>query len=162
MMVWLMRSRLGLALRAVRDNDLAAASLGVDVWRARFIAFVLSATLCGTAGGTYFMTTLYVDPNSGFDVNWMVVMLFIVVIGGIGTLEGPAVGTAIYFATRELLPLEGSWYMVLMGGVAVVTMLLAPHGIWGYLGPKLAKLRLRRHGGHAAGMAMAPNASPAE
>ena len=141
MMVWLMRSRLGLALRAVRDNDLAAASLGVDVWRARFIAFVLSATLCGMAGGTYFMTTLYVDPNSGFDVNWMVIMLFVVVIGGIGTLEGPAVGTAIYFATRELLPLEGSWYMVLMGGVAVVTMLLAPRGIWGYLGPKLAEVQ---------------------
>ncbi len=162
MMVWLMRSRLGLALRAVRDNDLAAASLGVDVWRARFIAFVLSATLCGTAGGTYFMTTLYVDPNSGFDVNWMVVMLFIVVIGGIGTLEGPAVGTAIYFATRELLPLEGSWYMVLMGGVAVVTMLVAPRGIWGYLGPKVAKFRMPRNGGEAAEVAMVGSASPAE
>jgi branched-chain amino acid transport system permease protein len=163
MMVWLMRSKLGLGLRAVRDNELAAGSLGVDVWRARFIAFVLSATLCGTAGGVYFMTTLYVDPNSGFDVNWMVIMLFIAVIGGIGTLEGPAIGTAIYFATREMLPLEGSWYLVLIGGVAVATMLLAPRGIWGYLGPKLAKSRARRrNGGHAPDMAMAPATNPAE
>ena len=163
MMVWLMRSKLGLGLRAVRDNELAAGSLGVDVWRARFIAFVLSGTVCGMAGGTYFMTTLYVDPNSGFDVNWMVIMLFIAVIGGIGTLTGPAIGTAVYFATRELLPLEGSWYLVLMGGVAVATMLLAPRGIWGYLGPKFAAARAQaRNGGHTPGMAMASNPSLAE
>ncbi len=61
-------------------------------------------------------------------------MIFIVIIGGIGTLEGPIVGTAIYYGMRELLTnvfaLSGSWYLVALGAVAVTAMLVAPRGIW--------------------------------
>jgi len=127
----IMRSRLGLALVAVRDNPVAAASAGVDVWRSRFIAFVLSGAVCGAAGGAYFMSALFIDPNAAFDVNWTVILLFIVIVGGIGTLSGPVIGTAIYFALREMLLDQQGWFLVLMGGVAVLTALLAPRGIAG-------------------------------
>lgn len=132
----LMRSRLGLGLMAVRDNELAAASIGVDVWRNRLAAFVISAFGCGLAGATHFMGSMFVSPEAGFDVNWVVAMMFIVIIGGIGTIEGPIVGTLIYFGLREgfaaFVGVSGSWYLVAMGTVAIVVMLVAPRGLWGW------------------------------
>jgi branched-chain amino acid transport system permease protein len=130
----LMKSRVGLGLMTVRDNDLAATSIGVDVWRNRLIAFVASAAGCGLAGAVSFNATLYVAPAFAFDPNWVVAMMFIVLIGGIGTLEGPILGTIIYFALRELVTdvfvLSASWYLVALGAVAMATMLFAPTGVW--------------------------------
>jgi branched-chain amino acid transport system permease protein len=127
----IIRARLGLALMAVRDNPLAAASAGIDVWRSRFLAFVLSAAVCGAAGGIYFMSTLFIDPNAAFDVNWTVILLFIVIVGGIGTLSGPVIGTVIYFSLRQLLLGQQGWFLVLMGGVAVLAAVFAPRGLSG-------------------------------
>jgi branched-chain amino acid transport system permease protein len=130
----LMRSKIGLGLMTVRDNDLAATSVGVDVWRNRFIAFVISAAGCGLAGAISFNATLYVAPSIAFDPNWVVAMMFIVIMGGIGTLEGPILGTIVYFALREIitdvLDLPGSWYLVGLGAVAMAVMLFAPAGLW--------------------------------
>jgi branched-chain amino acid transport system permease protein len=127
----IIRARLGLALMAVRDNPLAAASAGVDVWRSRFLAFILSTGVSGAAGGIYFMSTLFIDPNAAFDVNWTVILLFIVIVGGIGTLSGPVIGTIIYFGLRQLLLGQQGWFLVLMGGVAVLAAVFAPRGISG-------------------------------
>jgi len=127
----IIRARLGLALMAVRDNPLAASSAGVDVWRSRFLAFVLSAGVSGAAGGIYFMSTLFIDPNAAFDVNWTVILLFIVIVGGIGTLSGPVIGTVIYFSLRQMLLGQQGWFLVLMGGVAVLAAVFAPRGISG-------------------------------
>jgi branched-chain amino acid transport system permease protein len=127
----IIRARLGLALMAVRDNPLAAASAGIDVWRSRFLAFVLSAGVCGAAGGVYFMSTLFIDPNAAFDVNWTVILLFIVIVGGIGTLSGPVIGTVIYFSLRQMLLGQQGWFLALMGGVAVLAAVFAPRGISG-------------------------------
>lgn len=130
----LMKSRFGLSLMSVRDNDLAAAHIGVDVQRNRFFAFVLSAAGCGLAGAVIFLGNLFVSPLTAFDVNWVVNMLFIVIIGGIGTLEGPILGVIVFFALRELvtgiLQVSAGWYLVALGVVAVATMLLAPRGLW--------------------------------
>jgi branched-chain amino acid transport system permease protein len=130
----LLRSRVGLGLMTVRDNDVAAASIGVDVWRNRFIAFVIAAAGCGLAGAVSFTATLYVAPSFAFDPNWVVAMMFIVLIGGIGTLEGPILGTVIYFALRELVTivwgLSAGWYLVGLGMVAIATMLFEPAGLW--------------------------------
>jgi branched-chain amino acid transport system permease protein len=130
----LLRSRVGLGLMTVRDNDVAAASIGVDVWRNRFIAFVIAAAGCGLAGAVSFTATLYVAPGFAFDPNWVVAMMFIVIIGGIGTLEGPILGVVIYFALREVLTvafgLTGGWYLVGLGVVAIATMLFEPAGLW--------------------------------
>lgn len=134
--VWaLMRGRLGLALLTVRDNELAARSLGVDVWRVRFVAFVLSGAGCGLAGGAYYMGAMLVSPDSAFDINWVVMMMFATLIGGMGTLVGPALGVALWFALRELLSTglgwSGGWYLMAMGTVAVLMSLVAPQGLWG-------------------------------
>jgi branched-chain amino acid transport system permease protein len=130
----LMHSPLGLGMLSVRDDEIAAASIGVNVWRNRFIAYVAATAGCGLAGGISFMAALFITVTTGFDLNWVVAMIFIVIIGGIGTLEGPIVGTAIYYGIRELLTnvlaLSGSWYLVALGSVAVLTMLFAPRGIW--------------------------------
>ena len=134
---FLMRTRLGLGLLTVRDNDLAAASIGVDVTRNRLIAFALSAFGCGAAGAVHYLGAMFVGADSAFDVNWVVAMLFIVVIGGLGTLEGPIVGTVVYVGLRELLTgwlgLSGGWYLVATGVVAVAVTLTAPRGIWGWI-----------------------------
>ncbi len=133
----LMRSRVGLALMAVRDNELAASSIGIDVTRNRLIAFAISAVGCAMAGATHYMTAMFVGADSAFSVDWVVAMLFIVIIGGIGTLEGPIVGTLIYFTLREFFAtyfeLSGGWYLVAMGLVAIVVMQIAPRGVWGWI-----------------------------
>jgi branched-chain amino acid transport system permease protein len=147
----LLRSRVGLGLMTVRDNDVAAASIGVDVWRNRFIAFVISAAGCGLAGAVSFTATLYVAPGFAFDPNWVVAMMFIVLIGGIGTLEGPILGTVIYFALREIvtvvLGLSAGWYLVGLGAVAIAAMLFEPAGLWPLLSGRLGIewLSVRRH-----------------
>jgi branched-chain amino acid transport system permease protein len=132
LMFWLLRTRVGLGLMAVRDNDLAASSLGIDVWWARFIAFVMSAAGTGLAGGIYYMLEAHVVPRQGaFDPNWVVIMLFAAILGGLGTIEGPIIGTIIYFALRELFAGAGNWYYMLLGGTAVLVMFVAPKGVWG-------------------------------
>jgi branched-chain amino acid transport system permease protein len=137
----LLHSTLGLGMLSVRDDDIAAASIGVNVWRNRFIAYVTAAAGCGLAGGISFMAALFITVTTGFDLNWVVAMIFIVIIGGIGTLEGPIVGTVIYYGIRELLTnvlaLSGSWYLIALGSIAVLTMLVAPKGIWPFIRDRL-------------------------
>lgn len=135
----LMRSRIGLALLTVRDNELAARSIGVDVWRVRFVAFVVSGFGCALAGAAYFMGTMFVAPDSAFDVNWVVMMMFATLIGGIGTIEGPVIGVLLWFALREAagaLGLQGGGYLIVMGAVAMVLSLVAPGGLWGVCRPR--------------------------
>ena len=101
------------------------------------------------AGAVIFMASLYITPAAAFDVNWVVYMMFIVMIGGIGTLEGPIVGTVIFFGLREivtdLLGLSAGWYLVALGTVAVTVMLWSPRGLWPVLrdrfGIKLLSVR---------------------
>lgn len=134
-LLWLMRHRVGLAFLSVRDNDLAATSVGVDVGYHRWVAFVISGGGCALAGAAYYLGNLYVQPAGAFDVQWVVAMMFIVVIGGIGTIEGPIVGATLYIGLRELctngLALSGGGYLIGMGCVSIATMLWAPHGLWG-------------------------------
>jgi branched-chain amino acid transport system permease protein len=131
---FLMSSRLGLGMTSVRDDEIAATSIGVDVWRNRFIAYVAAAAGCGLAGGLTFISALFITVTTAFDLNWVVAMIFIVIIGGIGTLEGPIIGTIIYYGVRELFTnvfaFTGSWYLIALGSVAVITVLVAPAGIW--------------------------------
>lgn len=127
----LLRSRIGLTLMAIRDNEHGAASVGIAVARNRLAAFVISAAICGVAGGLYYLSVLYVDPSGGFDIDWQIKILFIVIVGGAGTLEGPVLGTLIYFGLRELFRDAGDLYLIFQGATAMIVMLLAPSGIWG-------------------------------
>jgi branched-chain amino acid transport system permease protein len=130
----LLRSRHGLALTAIRDSEPASASLGVNTFRTKFIIYVATAACTGLIGGLIFLQKLRISPEAGFSINdWTVVVIFMVVIGGIGTLEGPFIGMLIYFALRELLADYGTIYLMLMGAIAIAVMLKAPLGIWGFL-----------------------------
>lgn len=127
----LLRTRFGLGLMAIRDNETAAASVGIAPGRSRMIAFVASAVICGLAGGIYYMSVLYVDPAGAFDIDWQIRILFIVIVGGAGTLEGPFIGALVYFVLREFLQDQGGLFVILQGVIAAVVMLFAPQGIWG-------------------------------
>jgi branched-chain amino acid transport system permease protein len=76
---------------------------------------------------------LRVSPDAAFGVSWTAFVIFIVVIGGIGTIEGPIIGTLLFFALRETLADFGTWYLIVLGLVAVVVMVRFPRGLWGYL-----------------------------
>ncbi len=130
----LLRSRHGLALTAIRDSEPASASLGVNTFRTKFIIFVATAACTGLVGALIFLQKLRISPEAAFSVNdWTVVVIFMVVIGGIGTIEGPFIGMLIYIVLRELLANYGTYYLILLGVIAIVIMLKAPSGIWGWV-----------------------------
>ncbi|HMQ40066.1 MAG TPA: branched-chain amino acid ABC transporter permease [Paracoccus sp. (in: a-proteobacteria)] len=129
-----LRSRRGVALTAIRDNELAAKSLGIDIWWTKFTVYVVTAGLTTLVGGLIFLQKLRISPDAAFSVNdWTAVVIFIVVIGGIGTLEGPILGTLVYFALRETLADYGTIYLIALGVVAIAVMLFAPKGLWGLI-----------------------------
>ena len=127
-----LRSRQGLALTAIRDNELAAASLGIDIWRTKFVVYVVTGALTAMVGALIFLQKLRISPDAAFSVNDRTAfVIFIVVIGGIGTIEGPIIGTLVFFALRETLSDLGTVYLMVLGLVAIIVMLKAPKGIWG-------------------------------
>ena len=128
----LLRSRRGLALTAIRDNELASASLGIDIWRTKLVVYVAVGGLTAMTGALIFLGKLRISPDAAFSVNdWTAFVIFIVVIGGIGSLEGPILGTLLFFALRETLAGLGSIYLMVLGAVAIAVMLVAPQGLWG-------------------------------
>jgi branched-chain amino acid transport system permease protein len=130
--VLLLRSRYGLALRAIRDNELAAASNGVDVTRVKLIVYVITALGTAMLGALIFLQKLRISPDAAFSVNdWTAFVIFITVIGGIGRIEGPIVGTLVFFLLRQFLADLGTIYLIMLGVVAIVVMLKAPKGLWG-------------------------------
>ncbi|MGI9417023.1 MAG: branched-chain amino acid ABC transporter permease [Geminicoccaceae bacterium] len=132
-----LRSRRGLALTAIRDNELAAASLGIDIWRTKFLVYVVVGGLTSLLGALIFLQKLRISPDAAFSVNdWTAFVIFIVVIGGIGSLEGPIIGTILFFLLRETLADLGAIYLIVLGAVAIVVMLVAPKGLFGLLRDK--------------------------
>ena len=129
----LLRSRVGAALQAIRDDEGAAESLGVPVMRAKRIIFLLAAFGCGAAGAITMINTLTVTPNSIFGVQWTAYMIFMVLLGGLGTFEGPVLGALVLFGIQQEFQDQGSWYLVGLGAVAIVVTLLLPRGLWGAL-----------------------------
>ncbi|MBN9060031.1 branched-chain amino acid ABC transporter permease [Kaistia sp. MMO-174] len=131
---WLLRSRLGLALSAVRDNVEAARSVGVDAGRLKWAVFLIAAAATGLTGALIFLQTARISPDAAFAVtDWTAYVIFIVVIGGIGTIEGPIVGVLVFFVLRSALADYGSWYLMTLGLIAIAVMLFAPKGLWGLI-----------------------------
>jgi branched-chain amino acid transport system permease protein len=133
----LLRSRFGLGLTAMRDSEVAAESQGIDVAGTKLRVYAIAAFGAGMAGALYFLMNLRISPDAAFGVSWSAFTIFIVVIGGVGTIEGPIVGTVLFFALRELLADHGTWYLIVIGLVAVVTMVAFPRGLWGSLAGRL-------------------------
>jgi branched-chain amino acid transport system permease protein len=116
---------------AVRDSEPASQSLGVDIVRTKLAVYLGVAFGTGATGALIYLNLLRISPDAAFSIGWTASTIFIVVVGGLGTLEGPIVGTVLFFVLRELLADYGSWYMILLGGLAIVAMIRFPQGLWG-------------------------------
>jgi branched-chain amino acid transport system permease protein len=127
----LLRSRLGASLQAIRDDERAAESVGVRVALAKRLVFLLAAVGCGAAGAITMANTLTVTPASIFGVQWTAYMIFMVLLGGLGTFEGPVLGALVLFGIQQEFQGSGSWYLVGLGAVAILVTLILPRGVWG-------------------------------
>jgi branched-chain amino acid transport system permease protein len=134
LIVMLLRSRYGLALTAIRDNETAASSSGVDVRLTKLIVYVITAGATAMVGALIFLQKLRISPDTAFSINdWTAYVIFITVIGGVGRLEGPIIGTVIFFILRQTMSDLGALYLLMLGLVAIAIMLKAPKGLWGYV-----------------------------
>jgi branched-chain amino acid transport system permease protein len=130
----ILRSRYGLALAAIRDSERAAESVGVDIFRTKLKVYIAAAAGTGLVGALIYLQKARISPDAAFSVlDWTANVIFIVVIGGIGTIEGPIVGVLVFYLLQTNLAHFGTWYLMLLGAFAIAVMLFAPKGIWGYL-----------------------------
>jgi branched-chain amino acid transport system permease protein len=123
-------SRFGRALAAIREDEVLAASLGIAVTTNKVAAFVVSSTLAALAGAVYAPFAGFISPEM-MDTGESVAMVGMLIVGGIGTLSGPIVGTLIFFAVPELLRVAKFYRLVILGAVIVVMVLFMPQGVMG-------------------------------
>ena len=128
---FLLRSKTGSALQAIRDSEEAAASVGVRVLPTKRLIFVLSAFGCAAAGALWLATSVTFQPKTYFNVQWSAYMLFMVLVGGIGTFEGPILGAVLFFLIETLWGAAGVYYLIGLGVIAMLFALFLQRGIWG-------------------------------
>ncbi len=133
----LLRGRVGLVLTAVRDDEVAARSSGARVGLARLLVFVVAGIGCGAAGGVLAISQLQVQPSAVFSVQWTAEMAFATIIGGLGTIEGPIIGTVVYMVLQQTLASYNAWYLIILGLVAIIVALFARRGLWGLIDDRL-------------------------
>ncbi|UIJ83203.1 branched-chain amino acid ABC transporter permease [Rhizobium leguminosarum] len=134
----LLRSRIGLALTAIRDSEIASSSLGIAIPRIKLAVYVCVSALTAMVGSLIFLQKLRIAPDAAFSVNdWTVLVIFMVVIGGIGTIEGPLVGVILFFLMRSFFADLGSIYLIILGVLAITIMIVSPRGIWGIFSDRL-------------------------
>jgi len=129
----LLRSRLGSSIQAIRDNEEAAASVGVRVLFAKRVIFVIAGIGCALAGALWLATFTTFQPRSFFGIQWSAYMIFMVLVGGIGRFEGPILGAIIFFLIETWFSAAGVWYLIVLGLTALLFSLFLPKGIWGYI-----------------------------
>lgn len=149
-----LRSRMGLGLQAIRDNENAARSVGVNPLRLKAVVFLLTAFGTGLCGALAFIQITRVTPDAAFSViDWTAFVIFITVIGGIGTLPGPIVGVVVFYALQRLLADYGTVYLIVLGLIGIAVMLFARRGLWGIFtdrtGIDLLPLRHRPPAAHS-------------
>lgn len=127
-----LRSKRGLALMAIRDNEVAAESQGIAVQKTKLAVYVVASLGAGLAGGLYYLSNLRITPDAAFSVNWTAFAIFMVVIGGIGRIEGPIVGALIFWILNKFFSDYGSWYLMGLGSLAIVITIYFKQGLWGY------------------------------
>ena len=132
---WLRHSRFGAQLQAVRDNEDAARAIGVDPWRVKLGAIVLSGGFMGAGGAFYVQVFQYIDPAIAFGPSSSVEALVAAIVGGMGTLWGPVLGAAVLHLlaelTRSLFGALPGLNMVIYGAVLVAIVMFLPRGLSG-------------------------------
>jgi branched-chain amino acid transport system permease protein len=127
---WLSRSRFGFGLIAIRENEDAAQSMGVNTTRYKVLAFTLAGIFSSLAGGIHAYWITFIDPNSAFDLSLNVKMIIMAVFGGPGSVLGPVIGAALLSAISELLSSTlSSVASLFFGVVIVIAVILMPKGL---------------------------------
>ena len=130
-MRYILRSKLGRGLAAIRDNESTAASSGINVFNLKLYSFVIAAFVTGIAGTIFYVYQGFIEPPSAFSVQWLITIMLATIIGGEGTEEGPIVGTIIVVFLYFLLARYAQISLIIQGIILVGIMLLAPQGIMG-------------------------------
>jgi len=128
---FLLRSNLGLALMAIRDDDAASESLGVNIFRCKFTCFLLSAFITGVTAGVLYLNTIFIQPFEAFGIGWTVKLLFIVIIGGLGTVAGPMVGAAVFVILQQYLSEYVGFNLIIFGTITILVIFFSPKGLVG-------------------------------
>src|SRR5690606_3505936 len=113
-------------------NEIAAESHVIAVGRTKLVVYTVAALGAGLAGSLYFVGNLRISPDAAFSINWTAFAIFMVVIGGIGRIEGPLVGAIIFWALNKFFSDFGTWYLLGLGALAIVTTIYFKQGLWGY------------------------------
>ena len=133
----LLRSKLGLALMAIRDDDVASEAMGVNIFRCKLTCFLISAFITGAGAGILYLNTIFIQPFEAFGIGWTVKLLFIVIIGGIGTVGGPIIGAVIFVLLQQFLSEYVGYNLIILGAITIAVIFFAPRGILGTLQMKL-------------------------
>jgi len=130
---FILSSKLGAGLAAIRDNERTAASSGIDVFRIKLYSFVIAALVTGMAGTIFYLRQAYVEPASTFSLMWTMIAIVGVIIGGLRTEVGPIFGTIIVVILHFLLSRYAGYNLIIQGIILVGAMLAAPQGIMGFI-----------------------------
>lgn len=128
-----LRSKLGLGLLAMRDDVVAASSVGIDLRRTRLCVYIIAAALAAMAGGLFFTNKGTIYPDSAFSVGWTVSVVFICVVGGSGTVLGPVAGSVVYVLLQEYLAHWPGWSNIIFGVITLVIIFFMPSGLMGLI-----------------------------
>ena len=140
--VMISRSRLGRSFRAVRESEVAAMAMGIDVRRARIVSFGLSAAIAGFAGGMFGLFQTFIHPDSlGFQTT--ILVLTMVVVGGLGSIAGAIGGAIVFGLISEVLRQAPQYQEIIYGAILILFMMYAPRGLFAFIGDRI---REARHG----------------
>ncbi|MCB1357554.1 MAG: branched-chain amino acid ABC transporter permease [Maritimibacter sp.] len=128
----LLRGGVGAEAQAIRDDEEAAASVGISTMRVKRLVYLAAAFGCALAGTLWLASAITFQPRTAFGVQWSVFMLFMVLVGGLGTFTGPILGALLFFALQEVFGDFGAWYLAGIGLVAIGFALYLPDGIVGF------------------------------
>ncbi|MBW1801848.1 MAG: branched-chain amino acid ABC transporter permease [Deltaproteobacteria bacterium] len=128
-----LRTKLGLGLRAIRDNEDSAMNMGVNTFRTKLYAFLISAFIAGLTGGIHATKMSTIEPYSIFSAAWTFAAINIVIIGGMGTVSGPILGAVFITYLSDYLAEYHTFHLVITGIILILIIRFLPAGIWGQI-----------------------------
>ena len=143
---WLSRSRLGMGLISIREDEDAAEASGVDTHKYKLLAFLMSTFIAGLAGGIYAYYAAAARPGYLFSPIWTFDAVIIVFVGGVGTIVGPIIGAVFFVLLKQLLSLylPGGMHVLVFGVLFIIVVLYLPEGLVGLIGKMRRALSKRR------------------
>jgi len=134
---FIFKSKLGFGLRAIGADEAASLEVGVNIFRCKSYCFIIAAFITSVAGAINVLHHAYLRPTAAFSINWTIMFLFISVIGGLGTIVGPVIGSVIFVMLGYLLSGYIGLSLLLQGVIVFVILMVLPRGIWGTISKKL-------------------------